>query len=285
MESIVLNQTLIDWVTLTVTGDARNRLRKILMEDPSYGQRKCQRRSWGRGVWYEGYSTGEYFYGERVEGGKEHGLFCSEGAASDYWSRRIWASALGQGCKCTRIDYQLSIERPEGYDAIRMMQSLESELGDGIDISGRAVGGRTVAIGSRMSARYTRIYEKEVPREGRPGILRYEVEFKREVASELWRRKLSPAEHLKAEMGAFRLDGRTYCAGIVQKFSDILEYTGDRIKIIHTPSNTMKWIDNQVRSGVEKIINSHSSQDREQLREWLCEWIDIIDIVNSRGGQ
>lgn len=280
--NIVLNMPLIDWVTVSVHGQALYRLRRYANQRS--GDRKPSKRKMGAGNWYEGFNGDGFFWGEREQDGTQWGIFMSEGEIAHYYAIEIWSMALGSEASCTRLDYQVTIEQPEWYDPYKFRESLEKYTGKDVGTTGRRPLGVTVELNSRTSSRYARIYEKVLfdgkKETGR--LLRLEYEYKGDIARKLWEKPLKPAPVLRGEIEGLSV-GKSTCASVVGLFMPFLGELTQTIKLARKESSTWNWIDSTVRASFNKVINQHDMFSRRKLREFLMEFIEVIDVIEVRG--
>jgi len=245
---------LIDWLTLTTfEADICNRWSTLQAHsDGEFREGKV------RG--YVGVYAGNLFIGTGTQLGRDHYLLRVSGEEADIIAPLLFHC----GARCTRIDIQITIDQPAGYSA-RMLKDILSlsrrdqrrqisliESGEGTD---------TVYMGNRSSERFYRIYVKL----GEDGnfFLRFEVEFKGELARAVWRHveyDASLAAILAAEIDRLGFDSM----GVLLRFHAHL--AGDlRVKPIHVPASdtaTLRWLLHQVVPVLRRLLLSHSEGPR-----------------------
>lgn len=280
---IVLNQALIDWVTVSAEGQEFYRLRGYAIQNSIEGDRKMQNFSVGKGVMYTGWKTNDITYGERDNEGTLWGIIMCSGHTADYHAKSLWYAGFGSrdGSKVTRIDYQITIEQERTYNPETMMRSLRRYFGDGVGIRGSKSGGMTVAVGSRTSQRFVRIYQKDMKHEVKEyGLLRFEIEFKGELAMRIWRNKISASGTLGSEMSHMmsKMPDRSYSKRILVGFNAFLSDGGKRVQVGRKASSTMRWLREQVDPAISRMANSHDADEVQELLELVSEWVDVVKI-------
>ena len=143
---------------------------------------------------YRGEQVGGVAYGFAEQNGEDSYIIDVSGEAAD--DKRL---ILGYSdMKLTRLDIQYTIDKPDWWDTIEFYyqmhlgvwpnskRQVEARINDGND---------TVYIGDRTSNRFIRVYVKE------SDYVRFEVEFKKELAVKAWR--------------SIRNGGRSVMAGIL----------------------------------------------------------------------
>lgn len=177
----------IDWLTVTASeGKQHDLLREygveLLMDDAKKGNKVFPFRLRG----YEGGSTRNVQVGER---GPSVLVRLMGGIADSEWPEAL---ALAQGC--SRIDLQVSV-RQEPFDrdlAIRTWQEAKTQADQEgkppqYDLYARKNAGSTLYIGDRASRYFARMYDRwaKTKQDADLGVWRYEVECKRERASQV----------------------------------------------------------------------------------------------------
>lgn len=269
---IVLNVALIDWITLSVSGNAFDNLLTFLR--PHMDKPKDSSRKFGE-VWYVGQQWDSCFWGERDEAGKRWGVFICEGQEADVYAREIWSLALGSGCNATRLDYQVTIEQPSWYNPYKFRTSLKRALGHDIGLTGWEDDGITVQPFKRKGMRYARIYQKLI--KGLDGtnhwLLRCEFEFKEELARTMWKQPLKVAATLKSEIERL-IVGNGLSSRVLGQFTPFLGEDTNRVRIARKPSNTWLWLNKTVVPAIDRIRNGHDPIERQQLINLLQEELD-----------
>lgn len=269
MAQVITNMALIDWVTISVTGEAYKRLRRWSVERKSKPYKEAKRRM-GTVVYY-GFEGDGFFWGEQENEGTIWGIFISQGHISHAYALEIWAMALGVDSKCTRIDYQITIAQPLNYDPFRFRGSLEKAMGQEVGIIGRRTKGMTVETYTREGVRYCRIYQKII-KSGKGAedeyLLRFEMEYKGELARNLWRKPLNPSQALRGEIESM-ITNRGLSSRVLGDFMAYLNETGERARMVSKPSNTWLWILKTVTPAFDRIRNSDDWFERKELMLYL----------------
>lgn len=134
---------------------------------------------WEPSKWlqYRGWRKQGVFIGHGDQNGKRHMVMHASGHMAD----RVWRSFSGiAGWYATRIDVQVTIDPPCGYEKLSMVRDDTDEynvtLIEGVDND-------TLYLGSRTSEIFTRLYEKPILLEN---FLRLEFELKGSRARQAW---------------------------------------------------------------------------------------------------
>lgn len=282
MPNIVLNMALIDWLTLSLEGEAMYKLRYWCNQQP--GEKEPLKKKMNA-VWYDGFKADEFFWGERLDdNGTAWGLFTSEGEIAHHFADTIWGMVLGNNCQCTRIDYQVTVSEPTWYDAYKARKHLEKRLGREVGATGKHSLGITLELNSRESERYLRLYEK-VLMKGKKEVgrlLRLEYEYKGERARAMWRMPLKPAEIILGEIESL-CTGRDYVSRVMSLFKRHLGEKAAKPIVVRRDSDTWRWIDGTVRQSFKKIVNQHDYLEVKYLKEFLQEFLELIEKKESYG--
>lgn len=212
----------------------------------------------GRVMQYEGNSYAHGFHGQGEQNGRPHYLAQLSGMFAD----ELYQPVTSHKPVVTRVDYQITIEKPTWYDARKFCDKLRAEpwpnrrrkitLIDG-------GGDDTVYIGSRTSDRFIRIYVKH------ERYLRYEVEYKGERA----RRAVYLANGTgKAALLSGEL-AKMPQTDTVLKFVAALDAAGVDVKVtIADPDIERKvaWLRSLIPT-IRKMANDHDHGGT--IRAWL----------------
>lgn len=274
-----LNQARCDWVTLT-TFDHSQQIMGAL--GSLYLAEDSKRVKIGG---YEGALWEGLFYGTSQQRGKFH--FMMRGSGED--AETIFWRTSEIDANCTRLDLQITIDIPAGYESRKLYDALANKdtswparvRGVSIIQSGDKLD--TIYIGSRTSERFFRIYVKPDV-SGNPAYLRFEVEFKKSMARAI-RHALIEKTHnhnsiLKSELNRLpRLDNVALLA-----LSEILGMAGANIKpaTVYGQNNTIDWLETQVEGSVLRMLHSHQHGDRMKmiLLRWLGNVREPEDVEN-----
>lgn len=228
---------------------------------------------------YRGIRAGGLFFGDARQRSRRHWLLDISGSLSDALFRR----ARIDDCKCTRIDLQVTIDLPHGFDARRLYDELENaewhgrkrnvalvQSGDGFD---------TIYIGSRTSERFFRIYVKEDGK-GRK-LLRFETEYKSDKAEAMWRSiDWMPgrvSSHLKHEIESLpRLKIRALYALAEACGTNSLSPPPETRE---NGGSTWRWLRGDVDKAVRRLMRDHDlgSQVRYLVLEWAEDATELTD--------
>ena len=188
-----------DWVTLTTAGyfspesEEAAALRRIVRRDWYGGQTGIETKVWG---WkgYSGLQFGPLSIGARRDGS----IVRCTGPAARLLGRFPWSAEWA----CTRLDIQATVQLG-GADVDAHIRGLEGAAltarqgGKGRPWSVRLIrgygDGDALYLGSRSSALYARVYNKEAESGHETeylGCVRYELELKNGVADRTWWRML-----------------------------------------------------------------------------------------------
>lgn len=201
---------------------------------------------------------GSIFFGVGRQNGLPHALLSVAGYLSDAALVYDFGTA-----KCSRIDLQMTIPRPGGYSARKLKDKIEKQLEGSHNrelrsvslVEGQPKGYDTVYLGSRKSERFSRFYVKQLD-DG--DYLRYEVEFKGQVARAVYREvKADPDSKAPILLAEWKKTGRVqdraweaiggHLEGIVAK-----EIKGP--KKSSTIEKRSRWYTSQVFPALEKDL-------------------------------
>lgn len=222
---------------------------------------------------YDGYRPKyNVFVGEADQGNKRHLLFQVSGADSDPFFRAFHRRAP----RSSRVDFQLTLPKPEGFSARVLADKLEkskSWVGRPPKIRLREDGGLdTVYVGVADSDRLTRIYVK--PDDAGKHWLRYEVQFGRKLANAVWAEYCafsgSPDEFMFDKLSAeFK---RVPRLRMLSAFRDFLGDDGNRTRHpvpVKDVNRTLRWLFKTVGPAIVRLSNDHNTS--HELRLWFSE--------------
>lgn len=130
---------------------------------------------------------GTAFHGTGNQGGKVHHVCHISGGTSNEWAHHLKLAIPGDSLYCTRVDVQMTIERPKNYDPLAFYE-LSKRKAKSIIINPET---STVYMGARNSDLFMRLYEKIVLEEV---YLRLEFELKGAYSRNWWQHWRSEAE-------------------------------------------------------------------------------------------
>jgi len=254
MPSLTLNQAMCDYVTCTSYNREHWSLwKKVLREyEGKAGVNPASETSWYQ---YAGWTAanpgyGELFVGSGQQGGQNHFLITSKGAAAN----DIYQLDALSDAKCTRIDLQITIDEPETYDARKMQEYSRQHGLDPVYWPSGDGELTTLYFGNmRLSdVIFTRLYEKEKDDGGK--LLRIECVFrgkKAAAAFHLLRGGNPPEGLIRSAMPAV--------PELLEVFNDYLTGEGVPVKVARIEHNTAAWLKRTVLPAFTRYINSHDA--------------------------
>lgn len=280
-----LETPMLDWVTLTTWDEKRlvERLPHVLELCKLYnGEDKPGRR---RGYIGETHETdnGNVFVGKGRQEGTAHFMVIASGQIAHDILPIFAVGILAGWARCKRLDIQVTIDRPKGWDQWALANRL-NDIGLTIEYKTSTAttpsGGRaklsTVYINSRRSDRYYRVYEKMTA--GGNICLRLEAELKGRVAEAVAKkqaaygaRTLFPS--VVAELG--HIAARD--TGLMVAYGDILRSGGSRTVIRRKADRRRAWLEGVCLPALDRYYHAHEITDRQ----FIDDWIDLI--TRNRG--
>ena len=180
-----------------------------------------------------------------------------------------------------RIDVQVTVPHPEGYDALKMYEEIKSELvrcgrQDTIRLIasglGKTKGMDTLYLGARERAeRMVRVYRKDDTEGGK--YLRFEVEMKEGKAA-TFRYELLHGDILDALRRRVPLAIRHKSGSLWEMIAKCL-VPGEvkRKQVTNKERDTLLWLEKSVRPAIMRAYNDH------QYRGMIELWLD--DLISS----
>jgi DNA relaxase NicK len=225
---------------------------------------------------YTGFVTsdryGTCFVGSGQQGTRDHALMQVSGSlAVSAWNSLKHFVNVGQA-RVTRIDLQITVE----YDrqthsqadlaAVlrdnsphRAVSYIESKSGpQGVKLA-------TVYYGSRISDRYTRIYEKQGMSD--EILLRFEVEYKAKRATAVAMQLLQGAS-IKALLFG-ELTKIPYVDLLHNTFSKVLSTTPKFTRVVREPGNTEVWLRDKVANSLNRYLEQHETDSASMAEHFL----------------
>lgn len=283
--SIILNETRIDWLTLTTwdTGlwfdvlnrwtDLRN-LDSLEMEPVSIMGYKGFSYN---GVWFmqrehhDGEHAGQIHTMIRVSGHLAHNF-------ASFLTREKKSLNIN-AFRCTRIDTQVTID---GHlSSARTIVDILREhkgWGRGLAPSVTLIEGKvnTIYIGSRTSERYVRFYEKG---DVMNTFTRFEIEYKGTQAEQVFRLVLGSISHAQEAMRGFfdRLPGSLiYSFPVFQSFQVFFSHSQPMpVRTIERDTNTVHWLKTQVDAAIRNLAGDHSTHN--ELIPLFQSWVSLFE--------
>lgn len=277
MEELVLNEVLVDWITLTSFDQGVQALLTSVAESVI----NRDNRVYSTWLGYVGVSDGKVFVGEQVIAGERHVILRASGIVADRIVRD-YADKIKKA-RCTRLDLQLTIR----LDGRELMESLvrhakEKGMAHAVYVSDTM----TVYLYSRKSRKFLRVYQKP------PGLIRIEFELKDTYAQSYLNAILTPFQLGKEREQVFQYlieaVGHPELNGVVKG--------AEKLKpvMVKHYSKTDEWLLNSVL----KTVQSRAMQNEEvlltylealqriaALRKWESGMVDVLvagDTVRSQ---
>ena len=279
MDKIVINSVACDYLTLTTFDDSvAARMRSMFCVLQSSNPAKVVNR-----LQYEGRIADGVFLGAAVQNGTINYMMQATGYDAHRLMQAWQAEQKTDRPRCTRLDLQVTVERlaqdmPLSAYKVDMQIALkEHSTGrpPGIELFDKdGKWGETIYIGSRLSERYIRVYDKEF--DGRQGI-RFETEYKGGIADNVF------SHMLKRD---------TYSTDVI--FSELAKLAGiqlyDRMgKIVKgdhgflpnvfnaptTDDSRIVWLENTIWPIIRKMYLSGSH--RKRLSVMIAELQQMCD--------
>lgn len=232
---------------------------------------------------YVGLRKGGIFLGDAEQLGRKHWLCIASGMSAAL----LFNEASFLPAKCSRIDLQCTTPLPQGwnhrdaYESIKRAKPALSvtivESGDGFD---------TLYIGRRSSRRFIRLYIK--PDAAGKAWLRFEVEYKKELAQQVWE-TTRKAENPTQLWGDMLLGEALTVQGLPSGFAGML-YTlqaygaGKRPgkERVPTGGNTYRWLRQQVDPAILRGMYDHD--DGHAIRDLVRSWAAEADMIDNELG-
>lgn len=214
---------------------------------------------------YQGFTVGRLFAGWRDDGL----MIRASSEVAKYVESVVRESGIR--FRCTRLDLQVTAKlRPEEADVAQRVCEARagSERPNGRKKAATSVIYKNshvysgLSLGSRVSGRFARLYDKSLEQRGlvEDGLWRYECEFKRKLADYLW------AALMKAPRGYWFA-----CSIVKAEFEGhgvdmafIESATGIEMPSSYEPTSEEKklgWLENHVRSSVLWLIERGKRED------------------------
>jgi hypothetical protein len=249
-----------DWLTVTFKPDAPQ-VRPLELLVQSVQDEATQRGEEVKMIspqGYSGMSVQGLFFGGREDG---YMLRCSGDLADSFYRELV---ALGGTYNITRIDFQVTAKRrPQDRNFVERLRKT-------ITAASQAAGrvrppvfgcvenserGDSLTIGSRTAERFIRVYDKSLEQHGKiePDLLRWEVEYKGDLAQNGWSMLCNAASSMWLAISL--VSGELQALGV---FEDWMKDTAPiRIKTTHnysTNERRLDWLQNHVRLTVKRLV-------------------------------
>lgn len=272
---MIVNQPLADWVTVTGSTPAH------VSQFAEYARERGEVAERAKIPRYKGWRYGSIFLGvaEHIHGRGRHLATITGGTAHGYM-----LIAEHRGGRCSRLDLQITLPLPAGWDARREVVNLSKKrwaTGKPIDarIQEGTDGTASIYAGSRKSEREFCIYVK---RDGDGNeYLRWEVRFrnvaKRRLASNTFGGIIGTSYRegalATALYDALSLLDTGWRA--VKLPLRAIEQWGRGVLDVHSvaepESDKMEWIRTQVDPAVRRLLADHDTG--ADMRIYVAEWL------------
>lgn len=268
---MVLNHPMIDYLTLTTY---ESELAEKWHEENFIGREfEEKKRMQYQGVLvYE--RGGSWFLGSGEQKGEAHYMMQVSGSAAEIAFHRYKSHIIDHSAKPSRIDLQLTIERPEGWSQSNLIMECESKgLKPRVERSGGEYGELvTVYTGTRTSGRMNRTYEKESKDGDR--YIRFETEYGRDYS-------LPVAYGLAVGSDTIQefLNGEVRRRKAVSMFEYF--FVGEGVKLpkakkVKATTKTERWLLNVVLPCLVRYKNSHDCDPKiiDMYKKALTEYTE-----------
>lgn len=275
MTSAIVNRPAIDWLTFTTWERESWEWFNIMATRFSGGDGEASRMEGYQGIMYPkmfiGYKEGEQH--------KPHYMLRSWGVPSD---DVFMASVVADSpMVCKRIDLQITIPLPDGYNAKLLAERIREEEdkrynGRKVHLYDSGKGMETVYVGSWHSDKFYRIYVKQVAAEL---YLRFEVVFKHDLATKAYELiksgKATPGGILNAEVGTIKVKNNR---GMTAVRKALKGYSANMVKrVVKDKEDTrLYWLRKQVmpalfRMVADEEIGDHAASMLQELHDYARE--------------
>src|SRR3990172_551937 len=261
---MILNATLADYVRLTTfEAEDYNRMRdvwRVVLGDAETERANIMQ--------YGGDSYAHGFLGTGLQKRRPHYLmhFSGTAAAIAYHTLETtnWLDV-----KCTRVDAQITIPLPEGYDSQELFNRLNGNLPHGrvVTLYKSGDGMDTVYLGKRATknGRVTRIYVKEYIG-GK--ALRFETEFKGEWSAQHWQYLTSGGTLENLLVSELESLGNIDFSPLATFYAMVgHKLPAPRPIAVETSNATLDWLLNTVDPVLRRMLQDHDHGSK--VRHWL----------------
>lgn len=276
----LVGRVAVDWLTLTtydrtVFNSLVEQAESYIDYNTSVSQKRMQ---------YAGTGGQGFFFGKGKQRGDDHYMFVLSGIQAAVLAPALATSMFARLANCTRIDIQLTL--PAREDARKtgdLGHAIRKSLMEGVGRVGKrpsvtiwdneSDAGDTIYIGSRSSDKFVRIYDKFGD-----GIkfMRYEGEFKRNVADRIW------SEFVTSEAALSNWITST----IINPIRELPEFE-EMIEIMESKRTSDVWIEVEPRDNErtlrwlrQQVTPAAVRLSMTDLREDLLKWLqDLREMV------
>jgi hypothetical protein len=227
----------------------------------------------GKWLQYSGHRAPQFFMGSGEQDKRRHHIVSASGGLAEKMRTRLM---LFDGFYATRLDIQITIEKPPWVDLAKLHKSLGKKITTLISSEQND----SLYFGARESDKFARLYEKPL---GEKMFLRFEFELKGKMAAGCWNAILS-GESV----------GSVYKRILIQsklpvKFQSLFDNADDtatdralRAEIEHDNAKTLKWI-MSLDACMRRHMNNHEIGDQvvEIVRSWAMATTEIDNLHNK----
>jgi hypothetical protein len=228
---------------------------------------------WRNGFWlqYKGWYGDTSFYGVGEQNMKRHYVFRTAGNSS---SVLFGLADRFSELYCTRIDVQVTIKTPHGYNPFSVY-GIQKDLTPGKVTIIESPTGSTIYIGSRTSDKFLRLYEKHYE-DGE--YLRLEFEFKGKLAKAIYETmratNAGPTSVFQNYLPKFGLADYIMAWFDTGSDAELLRLEMEHSEDIH---KKMSWLAS-LSNTVVKMGNDHETGDF--VLGLLNDWVEKI-VINK----
>ena len=283
---MLINNPMCDWLTLMSAGD--------------YDMSVCY--SHWSDWWSDGKSDKDSKVLQFVGKEGKDGVFCGSGDVNGEIRQMVRASGataenvmhsylllcndVGCDAYASRIDIQITVPQPGGYNGRLLKDELKRSMARSVELREDSEDMVTVYVGSRVSDRYARIYQK-VDSDGRHYV-RFEVEFKKGRSKEFWSR-LRESRDASLLIRQVLINEVASVVGQEQWASlrgllmaGLGDYTGSKIQVSRRKKGSTEiWLDEVVAPMIIKRLLSHDVDERFFARTWVRSLCDIMRSIDD----
>jgi Replication initiation factor. len=225
---------------------------------------------------------GSLFVGQGKQKGGEHYMCQIDGALAHHARFEVLSWSPAYMVKCTRVDFQITIEKPESWKQWDFLVRMRDKFGEGMVSYPRPdrIGGvlmQTVYVGRRQgSDRFLRVYMK-MSGDGRQ-LLRLEVELKRRRSVAIYNEMCRESHDLNiGGIMASELKVQSQKDASLDKlYYKYIEGHVSPLKIKSSAPNTYEWIMTTCIPSIDRFIHDHGAEGRHEVESQLlkmCEYI------------
>ena len=273
---VLLGVAALDWLTLTSYDHAAYRWLVELLGKLTDATKRADSRL----MQYRGCAGEGFFFGDGMQSGRVHYMVRLSASLAHQVIKEALAAPAGRPAlaqfHCTRVDVQYTHPEPLEIDlsaAAPVLREAEWPAHRGkkpkVNAIDDADGLDTLYIGKRKeSNRFQRAYMKVIDEKA---LIRWEVEYKEQLASLLWEKLLSTGLGVLAPILAGELD----IIPLPEVFTPLIKGVGadpSRLYITKMPTkdeDTLRWLWRTVSPALRRVMSSVDDKVREGAKEFL----------------